>query len=230
MREMKKLKKQYQDIKNLKSNLIQKLRNLNSEFEVLMNLEISSEEEEGGEREENQEKERQFRFKKKPTREDNEISPFDLRHIFDKGKKLDSRVDIVNHLIIGDNSQVEERKGKKFWENFNGWPYTLRSKKQSINILNNHIIICGKVGKLFWFIAALRQKYLEKTGMYKQIVILDPDYLKYTGDSEHDYTVEKREKKLSQFPDVFYFSGRFFSPPFFFLFFFTKFSFSFFFV
>jgi hypothetical protein len=153
----------------------------------LMNLEISSEEEEEaeGERREEVEKKKKPIIRKKPKREDNEINPFDLKYIFERGNKMDSRVDIVRHLIVDRNSALDEKKGKKYWENFSGWPFVLRSKKQSVRLLNNHIIICGKVNKLFWFVAALRQKYLENTGMYKQIVVLDPDYLKYTGDSEH---------------------------------------------
>ena len=134
--------------------------------------------------------------------EDNETS-----NLKEKIRKS-SKVYYEDYITVENGKEIENKRGKLFWEDFKGWPFTLKTKIQAKKLLKNHIVVCGEITKIFWFISNLRLNFLKNSKLYRKIVILHPDYLKFTGDSLHDYEVNKRKEKLERFPDIYYVSGR----------------------
>jgi hypothetical protein len=55
-------------------------------------------------------------------------------------------------------------------KDFKGWPHLLKSKKESSTLLKDHIIVCGNISHIFFFLASLRVKFFENTKWFKQIV------------------------------------------------------------
>ena len=127
--------------------------------------------------------------------------------ITEEKERRASKFDPSNYITVETELEIENYEGILGYEKFSGWPFTLTSKVQACSVLEDHIIVCGHVNELFWFVAALRMNYLKDTKWYKKIVILDPCFLIKNGSEEQSDRVDRRRDELSRFPDVFFFKG-----------------------
>ena len=204
-----KLKKEIKDVNKLKKTLLKKMKILKEEDNIVIDMEEIEKDIQLTARKRNTKKRKKIKAIKFETEKEFDEKAMPLGLHFGWGRhRRSSKITRHNYYTVNATKEIEEKKGAKHWEEFSGWPFTITSKKQASTLLDNHIIVCGKLNKIFWFIAALRLYHLKDTDWYRKILILDLEYLKKTNDTEHDTQVEKRLKKLSKFPDVYYYVGR----------------------